>query len=135
MQAGLDIRLSKNKLFWWPGKRIQNVITASFLCIFSSVAKLDANQNQRREKVKDLIAYAEKCCQEGVAFDVGRAAFTTSLNMLSNTFFSVDLADLSQDSAKELNDLVVSMAVEAGKPNLVDYFPVLAKIDPQGIVR
>lgn len=23
--------------------------------------------------------------------------------------------------------------VEAGKPNLVDYFPILAKIDPQGI--
>ncbi|KAF5958203.1 hypothetical protein HYC85_005428 [Camellia sinensis] len=94
---------------------------------------LDANQSLRRQKVQELISYVGKCCQEGVAVDIGRAAFTTSLNLLSNTVFSVDLADPSQDSAKEFRDLVWNIMVEAGKPNLVDYFPVLAKIDPQGI--
>ncbi|KAG5535720.1 hypothetical protein RHGRI_023471 [Rhododendron griersonianum] len=98
-----------------------------------SGTRLDANQNLRREKVKELISYAEKCCQDGVAVDIGRAAFTTSLNMLSNTVFSVDLADLSLDSSKEFRDLICNITAEAGKPNLVDYFPVLAKIDPQGI--
>ncbi|GMP31571.1 hypothetical protein CsSME_00005727 [Camellia sinensis var. sinensis] len=95
--------------------------------------RLDANQSLRQQKVQELISYVGKCCQEGVAVDIGRAAFTTSLNLLSNTVFSVDLADPSQDSAKEFRDLVWNIMVEAGKPNLVDYFPVLAKIDPQGI--
>ncbi|KAI8017810.1 Geraniol 8-hydroxylase [Camellia lanceoleosa] len=74
-----------------------------------------------------------KCSQEGVAVDIGRVAFTTSLNLLSNTVFSMDLADPSLDSAKEFKDLVSNIMEEAGKPNLVDYFPVLEKIDPQGI--
>ncbi|KAH7841466.1 hypothetical protein Vadar_030192 [Vaccinium darrowii] len=65
--------------------------------------------------------------------DIGSAAFTTSLNLLSNTIFSVDLADLCLDSAKELRDLVWNVMMETGKPNLVNFFPVLAMIDPQGI--
>ncbi|XP_058228521.1 geraniol 8-hydroxylase-like [Rhododendron vialii] len=100
--------------------------------IFSG-SRLDANQNLRQQKVKELIAYAGKCCQDGVAVDIGSAAFTTSLNLLSNTVFSVDLAGLSQESAREFRDLATNITMEAGKPNLVDYFPVLAKIDPQGI--
>lgn len=67
--------------------------------------------------------------------DIGRAAFRTSLNLLSNTIFSVDLANPNEDSAKEFRDLVWNIMVEAGKPNVVDYFPELAKIDPQSIRR
>ncbi|GMP48691.1 hypothetical protein CsSME_00015959 [Camellia sinensis var. sinensis] len=110
----------------------ERLVCKSFFYLFSG-NRLDANQSLRRQKVQELISYVGKCCQEGVAVDIGRAAFTTSLNLLSNTVFSVDLADPSQDSAKEFRDLVWNIMVEAGKPNLVDYFPVLAKIDPQGI--
>ncbi|GMP31568.1 hypothetical protein CsSME_00005726 [Camellia sinensis var. sinensis] len=81
--------------------------------------RLDANQYLRRQK----------CCQEGVAVDIGRVAFTTFLNLLSNTLFSVDLADPSHDSSKEFKELVSNIMEEAGKPNLVDYFPALMKID------
>jgi hypothetical protein len=100
--------------------------------IFSG-SRLDANQTLRRQKVEELIAYAGKCCEDGVAVDIGRAAFTTSLNLLSNTLFSVDLADISHDSTREFRDLVTNVTLEAGKPNLADYFHVLANIDPQGI--
>ncbi|KAH7840402.1 hypothetical protein Vadar_016403 [Vaccinium darrowii] len=64
--------------------------------------------------------------------DMGSAASTTSLNLMSNTMFSVDLADLSHDTAREFRDLLNNVSLQAGKPNLADYFPVLAKIDPQG---
>ncbi|KAL7247057.1 hypothetical protein ACSBR2_002050 [Camellia fascicularis] len=95
--------------------------------------RLDANQYLQWQNVEELISYVGKCCQEGVVVDIGRVAFTTSLNLLSNTVFSMDLADPSLDSAKEFKDLVSNIMKEAGKPNLVDYFPILAKIDPQGI--
>nr|AGX93055.1 geraniol 10-hydroxylase-like protein [Vinca minor] len=97
--------------------------------------RLDANQHLRCRKVEELIAYCRKNCQSGEAVDLGRAAFRTSLNLLSNTIFSKDLTDPYSDSAKEFKDLVWNIMVEAGKPNLVDFFPVLEKVDPQGIRR
>uniref|UniRef100_A0A5B6Z218 Putative geraniol 10-hydroxylase n=1 Tax=Davidia involucrata TaxID=16924 RepID=A0A5B6Z218_DAVIN len=100
--------------------------------IFSS-HKLDAKQHLRCQKVEELIAYVHQSCQASVAVNIGRAAFRTSLNLLSNTFFSVDLTDPSSDTAQEFKELVWSIMEEAGKPNLVDYFPALRKLDPQGI--
>lgn len=102
--------------------------------IFSG-SRLDANQHLRSRKVQELIAYCGKSSQVGEAVDVGRAAFRTSLNLLSNTIFSMDLTDPFSDSGKEFRDLAWNIMVEAGKPNLVDYFPFLEKIDPQGIRR
>ncbi|KAI8542236.1 hypothetical protein RHMOL_Rhmol08G0122800 [Rhododendron molle] len=97
--------------------------------------RIDASQNLRRQKVQELIEHAGKCCREGVAVDIGTAAFKTSLNLLSNTVFSVDMADPTQDSVQQFRHLIWQIMVEIGKPNLVDYFPILEKIDPQGITR
>nr|GLL39072.1 geraniol 8-hydroxylase-like [Ipomoea trifida] len=84
-----------------------------------SATKLDNNQQLR----------------VGEAVDLGRAAFRTTLNLLSNTVFSKDLTDPYSDSAKEFKELVWNIMEEAGKPNLVDYFPFLEKFDPQGSRR
>ncbi|XP_060181662.1 geraniol 8-hydroxylase-like [Lycium barbarum] len=97
--------------------------------------RLDANQHLRSQKVKELIAYCTKCSQEGAALDVGQAAFKTNLNLFSNTIFSKDLADPFSNSEVELKEVIWSIAAEAGKPNLVDFFPILERIDPQGIRR
>ncbi|OIT31389.1 PREDICTED: geraniol 8-hydroxylase-like [Nicotiana attenuata] len=97
--------------------------------------KLDANQHLRTKKIQELVDLCHKSAKNGETVDIGRAAFTTSLNLLSNTIFSKDLTDPFSDSAKEFKDLVWGIMVEAGKPNLVDYFPFLEKIDPQGIRR
>ncbi|XP_019195216.1 PREDICTED: geraniol 8-hydroxylase-like [Ipomoea nil] len=100
--------------------------------IFSG-SKLDNNQHLRVTKIQELIIYCQNKSQAGEAVDIGRAAFRTTLNLLSNTIFSKDLTDPYSDSAKQFRDLVWNMMVEAGKPNLVDYFPLLEKFDPQGI--
>ncbi|XP_049388160.1 geraniol 8-hydroxylase-like [Solanum stenotomum] len=97
--------------------------------------KLDANEHVRTKKIQELIDYCHKSSKVGEAVDIGRAAFRTSLNLLSNTIFSKDLTDPFSDSAKEFKELVWKIMVEVGKPNLVDYFPFLKKIDPQGIRR
>ncbi|KAL4568675.1 hypothetical protein LXL04_024290 [Taraxacum kok-saghyz] len=102
--------------------------------IFSNNS-LDANQHLRRQKVEKLVAYCRKACQTEEPVNISRAAFRTTLNLLSNTLFSKDLTDPDEDSGKEFKELVGNIMVEAGKPNLVDFFPVLKKIDPQGIRR
>ncbi|KAL3525730.1 hypothetical protein ACH5RR_014102 [Cinchona calisaya] len=98
-----------------------------------SANRLDAYQHLRYKKVQELVDYCRKNCLAGVAVDIGRAGFMTSLNLLSNTIFSKDLTDPFSDSAKEFKDLIWEIMVEAGKPNLVDYFPLLKKLDPQGV--
>ncbi|XP_019195211.1 PREDICTED: geraniol 8-hydroxylase-like isoform X2 [Ipomoea nil] len=97
--------------------------------------RLNTNQQLRAKKIQELIIYCQKSSQVGEAVDIGRAIFRTTLNLLSNTIFSKDLTDPYSDSGKEFKDLVWNMMVEAGKPNLVDYFPFLEKFDPQGIRR
>nr|GMD49781.1 geraniol 8-hydroxylase-like [Ipomoea batatas] len=102
--------------------------------IFSGV-KLDNNQHLRARKIQELIIYCQNKSQVGEAVDIGRAAFRTTLNLLSNTIFSKDLTDPYSDSAKEFKELVWNIMEEAGKPNLIDYFPFLEKFDPQGSRR
>jgi cytochrome P450 len=102
--------------------------------LFSNTA-LDANHDIRRKKVQELLAETRQSSLTGEAVDIGRAAFKTTLNLLSNTIFSVDLADPNSDTAREFKEIAWNAMKEAGKPNLADYFPVLKKIDPQGVRR
>ncbi|KAI7746314.1 hypothetical protein M8C21_014130, partial [Ambrosia artemisiifolia] len=99
--------------------------------IFSNNS-LEANQHLRSQKVEELLAYCRKASLSNDYVDIGRAAFRTSLNLLSNTIFSKDVTDPYEDSGKEFKEVITNIMVEAGKPNLVDFFPVLKKIDPQG---
>ena len=56
-------------------------------------------------------------CQAGDVVDIGLEAFRTTLNLLSNTIFSVDLVEPSSDTVQEFNELVRNMMEEAAKPN------------------
>jgi hypothetical protein len=94
---------------------------------------LDANQDIRCKKVQELLVDTHQSSQTNEAVDIGRAAFKTTINMLSNTIFSVDMVDSGSDQARELKELIWSVMKETGKPNLADYFPVLKKLDAQGI--
>ncbi|OIT39428.1 7-ethoxycoumarin o-deethylase [Nicotiana attenuata] len=85
--------------------------------------------------MQDLIAYCRQCSQTGDAVNIGQAAFETSMNLLSSTIFSKDVVDPYANSGKEFKDAVCKITEEAGKPNLADYFPLLRRIDPQGIRR
>lgn len=101
-----------------------------------STSRLDAYQHFRSKKVQQLVTYCHKSCNAGEAVDIGQAAFRTSLNLLSNTIVSEDLTDPYEDSAQEFKELGDNITVEIGRPNLVDFFPVLKKLhDPQGIRR
>ena len=102
--------------------------------LFSNAA-LDANQDIRRKKVQELLTETRQSCLSGEAVEVGGAAFKTTLNMLSNTILSVDLADPNSDAARKFKEIVWNIMEEAGKPNIADYFPLLQKLDPQGIRR
>ncbi|KAL5560725.1 hypothetical protein UlMin_036936 [Ulmus minor] len=97
--------------------------------------RLDKFQHLRRDKVRQLIQHLNKHSLSGTAVDLGQAAFGTTLNLMSNTIFSVDLVDSEFESAQEFKDLVWRIMEDAGKINLSDYFPVLQRFDLQGVKR
>ncbi|CAI0409413.1 unnamed protein product, partial [Linum tenue] len=100
--------------------------------------KLDSNQDLRREKITELLEGVRRnvCERPGEAVEVGRLVFKASLNALSSTILSMDLAaEEKSETAREFKELAWGMLEEAGKPNLGDFFPLLAKMDLQGIQR
>lgn len=84
--------------------------------------KLDANEYLRRHKIQELIAKVGENCLKGEAINIGQDAFDTTINLLSNTIFSVDLVDPNSSNAQEFKKIVCDAMVEAGRPNLADYF-------------
>ncbi|WJX43028.1 unspecific monooxygenase [Trifolium repens] len=102
--------------------------------IFSS-QQLDFTQALRLKKLKELVVYLQENCRKGKAIDIGEVAFTISLNSISSTLFSIDLASFTSSSSQNFRDVISSMLIDASKPNIADYYPVLRKIDPQGAQR
>nr|AMA07823.1 cytochrome P450 76F84 [Mollugo verticillata] len=124
-----------NSIVWLPpAAQWRNLRKICNSHVFSN-SRLECSQNLRRNKVKDLISYIRKSSEAGTAVDIGQAAFTTTLNLLSSTFFSMDLGDPSSEIAREFRHLVRGLLEEGGKPNLSNYFPMLRWLDPQGIRR
>ncbi|KMT00140.1 hypothetical protein BVRB_1g019610 [Beta vulgaris subsp. vulgaris] len=97
--------------------------------------RLDTSQFLRQKKVKELVEYARQCCEKGVALDIGKAGFTTTLNLLSNTFFSMDLASYDSLDSQEFKDLVWHLLEEGARPNVSDFFPLVKHFDLQGVLK
>lgn len=97
-----------------------------------STKRLDASEAMRCKKVQELLDNVQENCNSGSAVDIGQAAFTTVLNSISNTFFSIDLAHHESDLSQSFHELACCIMEEAGNPNLADYFPILQFVDPQG---
>ncbi|CAI9101632.1 OLC1v1039000C1 [Oldenlandia corymbosa var. corymbosa] len=100
-----------------------------------SAERLNSNEGLRREMVQQLCDYVQECCRSGQAVDIGEAAFTTSLNLISNTVCSVDFARHDSKNSQVLKENVSDLMKNLTAPNLADLFPLLAVVDPQGLRR
>ncbi|KAJ4905362.1 Cytochrome P450 76C4 [Raphanus sativus] len=94
---------------------------------------LDATKSVRMKKVNELVTFISEICKRGESVDIARASFVTSLNIISNTFFSTDLGSYDPRTSMELQDSVVRIMETIGKPNLANYFPLIGFLDMQGI--
>ncbi|KAL3649489.1 hypothetical protein CASFOL_005892 [Castilleja foliolosa] len=71
-----------------------------------SAARLDASQGLRKEKLDKFREHVQECSESGRAVDIGGAAFTTSLNLMSATLFSLDMATYDSALSQEMKDVV-----------------------------
>ena len=99
-----------------------------------SPQQLDSMQILRQQKVQELLDFVKEKCMKGEVLDIGEAAFTTTLNSISNTLFSMDLAHFtSNEKFQEFKDIVGGVMEEAARPNVADFFPILRSLDPQRV--
>ncbi|KAJ7007549.1 cytochrome P450 76T24 [Populus alba] len=125
----------ENSILWLPASthwRFLRKLTATQMF---TPQRLDASQALRGKKVQEMLEHVHEKCNNGHAVDIRRSVFTTSLNLISNTFFSLDIANYNSDLSQEFSDLVVGVTEQIGKPNIADYFPILRLVDPQGVRR
>ncbi|TVU47728.1 hypothetical protein EJB05_07337, partial [Eragrostis curvula] len=93
-----------------------------------------ATQSLRHEKVRQLESHVAWLAHEGDGVvDVGRVAFATVRNLLSCAVFSVDLDE--RGAPWELKDVITEFTVAVGVPNVSDFFPAVAPLDPQRLRR
>ncbi|KAK3123614.1 hypothetical protein QOZ80_8AG0633590 [Eleusine coracana subsp. coracana] len=84
----------------------------------------------RERKVRDLVSYIRG--RAGQELDVGLAVYGGVINLVSNTFFSVDVVEVGAQSAQGLQHAVEEVIELAAKPNVSDLFPLLRPLDLQG---
>ncbi|XP_021740508.1 cytochrome P450 76AD1-like [Chenopodium quinoa] len=126
----------KFSMIWLPSAspKRTNLRKIATIQLFTS-RQLNMSQDIRQKKVKELVEYVQQCSEKGLPVNIGKAAFTTSLNLLSNTLFSVDLASHVSSNTQEFKDLIWSILEECGRANLSDLFPLLKKLDLQGALK
>ncbi|KAL6875692.1 hypothetical protein ACP4OV_013205 [Aristida adscensionis] len=97
--------------------------------------RLDALQSLRHEKVQQLVSHIARLAHDGKPVHIGRLAFTTALNLLSSTIFSTDLADLADPVAPcdDFKSMLAELNMTVGLPNMSDFIPEVASLDPQGL--
>ncbi|KAF7012151.1 hypothetical protein CFC21_026373 [Triticum aestivum] len=96
--------------------------------------RLDALHHLRSDKVRELTDHVARLARDGTAVNIGRVAFTTSLNLVSRTIFSIDLTSLDDHGrSKEFQEVITGIMEGLGAPNVSDFFPVLEPADLQGM--
>ncbi|KAG2536957.1 geraniol 8-hydroxylase-like [Panicum virgatum] len=127
---------ARHSVAWLPNSPRWRALRKVMATELFAPHRLDALRHLRREKVRLLVDHVGRLAQDGTAVDVGRAAFTTALNLLSSTIFSRDLTNLDDRSeSKEFQEVVTEIMEAAGRPNLSDIYPAFAAADLQGCRR
>nr|XP_023892161.1 7-ethoxycoumarin O-deethylase-like [Quercus suber]POE61174.1 flavonoid 3'-monooxygenase [Quercus suber] len=125
--GGVDIAFSSYGPEW---KKLRKIFVREML----SNASLDSSYTLRREEVKKSIRNVYD--KIGTPIDLGVLAFVTGVNAIMNMVWGDSLqGEEGTKIGAEFKKLVGEQMVLMAKPNVSDFFPVLAMFDLQGIER
>ncbi|CAN6300817.1 unnamed protein product [Urochloa humidicola] len=115
-----------------PLWKLQRGILASH--VFSP-RSLGAARDVWERKVRDLVGHFR--ARAGTVVDFGRVVYGGMINLVSSTFFSVDVVDVdggggSDSEAHGIREHVENLADLMTKANVSDLFPFLRPLDLQG---
>ncbi|KAL2235918.1 cytochrome P450 76C2-like [Sesamum indicum] len=95
---------------------------------------LQASYVLRKEEVAKVVRDVSK--KIGKPIEIGEMVFITELNVILSLLWGGTIdAEMRDRLGAEFRDKVSKLVDLLGKPNVSDYFPVLAKFDVQGIEK
>lgn len=101
--------------------------------LFSAKA-IESNATLREKKVGELMDFL--VAREGKVVSIGEVVFSTVFNTISNLLFSNDLAGLEEKGMSSgLKSHVRKLMLLIAAPNIADFYPIFAGLDPQGLRR
>ncbi|PIM98070.1 Cytochrome P450 CYP2 subfamily [Handroanthus impetiginosus] len=99
--------------------------------LFSNKA-LESQAKLREEKIVDLMNFLR--AKEGQMIKISEVVFTTVFNVLGNAMMSRDFIALEEKNENDGLKGIIRTGVEAlAAPNLADFYPILSKLDLQGL--
>ncbi|CAI0413587.1 unnamed protein product [Linum tenue] len=133
--GGRDIAFSPYGAEWRLLRKI-------FVHKMQSKQSMDSFYPLRRKEVRKMVAELYNGGGGGGGeVDVGRVAFTTVIGMISGMFWGGTLGngDGDDDVAKvvggEFRSTASKLVEVLGRPNVSDFFPILARFDLQGVKK
>ncbi|KAG8386838.1 hypothetical protein BUALT_Bualt03G0190700 [Buddleja alternifolia] len=123
------ISLSPYGSYWRVMKRIMTVEMLVH-------KRINETEPVRRRCIDNMIEWIGKESRgESARIHVARFVFLASFNMLGNLMLSKDLAGPESEEGSEFFGAMIEMMEWSGHPNVVDLFPSLKWLDPQGLRR
>ncbi|PHU28280.1 hypothetical protein BC332_00373 [Capsicum chinense] len=125
--------LEKTSLGWNSGcnSRWRYLRTLCKTELFSGKV-LESQACLREKKVMELVEFLRS--KEGQVVNIGELVFATVLNMLSNVLISKDMVNLDKETEDGgIKSLVRGIVEVASAPNISDFYPILGKLDLQGL--
>ncbi|KAG9154415.1 hypothetical protein Leryth_000861 [Lithospermum erythrorhizon] len=125
--GALDIAMSPYGSYWRNMRKL-------FVRDMLSNKNLEASSNLRKSQVKKAIKYVYQ--KIGTKIDVGALGFKTEMNFVMTMLWGGTLGEETQEKfASELRLLTGDYMYYFAKPNVSDFFPILARFDVQGVEK
>lgn len=99
--------------------------------------KINETTAIRRRCIADMVEWIgkEATVDTAAGIHVARFVFLASFNMLGNLMLSRDLVSPESAEGSEFFAAMIELMEWSGHPNIVDLFPWLKRLDPQGLRR
>ncbi|KAJ9553365.1 hypothetical protein OSB04_017410 [Centaurea solstitialis] len=112
----------------------RNLRTVCRTELFSAKA-METHAWVRGEKISDMVEFLRN--KQGEVVDVGELVFTTLFNTLSCIIFGKDFVDSKYEHETHggLKDALENILEYGGKVDLGDFFPMIQRLDLQGIKK
>nr|XP_010911781.2 geraniol 8-hydroxylase [Elaeis guineensis] len=125
--GGADIVWNPNGPTW---RMLRRVCVREML----GPASLDAVYGLRRQEIRSTIRHLHS--HAGAPVDVGAQMFLTVMNVITNMLWGGTVEGEERSwVGKEFRAVVAEITELLGRPNVSDFFPVLARFDLQGVER
>ncbi|XP_050224660.1 probable (S)-N-methylcoclaurine 3'-hydroxylase isozyme 2 [Mercurialis annua] len=101
--------------------------------LFSAKA-IESQAAMREEKLREMVEFISR--KQGQVVNLSEVVFTCVFNIICNLLFSKDLLSYEDEGRSSVLKKVVSRLFYLFvAPNISDFYPILARLDPQGMQK